>query len=181
MLPRILPFAATVPSGPLPYVMSWVYVCPLASRIDHWARVEALCVLPDVLCSVTLTTRKMFPALGWSNSLPVLFFTELSVTVQSALTTTGLPIAFPAGAVVGAGVFPVAGVFPAGACVACGGVFVAPWLAARMPPQPGTAFLRWWTWWIQGCPRRIWRVRLWCVGWVVGSRIVLHDLLLRAI
>src|SRR6266568_4921306 len=127
MLPRILPFAATVPSGPLPYVMSWVYVCPLASRIDHWARVEALCVLPDVLCSVTLTTRKMFPALGWSNSLPVLFFTELSVTVQSALTTTGLPIAFPAGAVVGAGVFPVAG------------VFVAPWLAARMPTQPSTA------------------------------------------
>src|SRR6266571_8533284 len=138
MFPRILPFAATVPSGPLPYVMSWVYVCPLASRIDHWARVEALCVLPDVLCSVTLTTRKMFPALGWSNSLPVLFFTELSVTVQSALTTTGLPIAFPAGAVVGAGVFPVAGVLPL-ACVACGGVFVAPELSARMPTQPSTA------------------------------------------
>src|SRR6266566_1863444 len=115
MFPRIFPLAATVPSGPLTYVMSWVYVCPLASRIDHWARVEAFCVLPDVFCIVTFTTRKISPALGISNSLPVLFFTELSVTVQSALTTTGFPIAFPAGACVGAGVLPVLGLLPAGA------------------------------------------------------------------
>src|SRR6266571_8289232 len=118
--------------------MSWVSVCPDESLSDHWPMEEAFCVAPDVFCIVTFTTRKMFPAFGVSNSLPVLFFTELSVTVQSALTTTGFPIAFPAGAVVGAGVFPVAGVLPL-ACVACGGVFVAPELSARMPTQPSTA------------------------------------------
>src|SRR6266571_5612214 len=118
--------------------MSWVSVCPDASLSDHCPMEETFCVAPEVFCIVTLTTRKIFPALGWSNSLPVLFFTELSVTVQSALTTTGFPIAFPAGACVGAGVFPVAGVLPL-ACVACGGVFVAPELSARMPTQPSTA------------------------------------------
>src|SRR5260221_14248125 len=96
---------------------------------------EAFCVAPDVFCIVTFTTRKISHTLGWSNSLQVLFFTELSVTVQSALTTTGLPIEFRAGAVVGAGVFPVAGVLPL-ACVAAGGVLGAPWLAARLPTKP---------------------------------------------
>src|SRR6266567_5735054 len=47
-------------------------------------------------------------------------------------------------------------------------------------PQPGTTLTWWWPWRIQGLPR-IGRIGLWCVGWVVGSRIVLHDLLLRAI
>src|SRR6266700_511270 len=48
-------------------------------------------------------------------------------------------------------------------------------------PQPGTPFLRWWPWWIQGLPW-IGRVALWCVRRVVGSRwIVLNDLLLCAI
>src|SRR6266567_942456 len=46
-------------------------------------------------------------------------------------------------------------------------------------PQPGTPFLRWWTWRIQGLPWRIRRVGLRRVRWVI--RIVLHDLLLYAV
>src|SRR5260221_842606 len=120
--------------------MSWVEVCHDASLSDHCPMEEAFCVAPDVFCIVTFTTRKISPTLGWSNSLPVLFFTELSVTVQSALTTTGLPIEFPAGAVVGAGVFPVAGVLPL-ACVACGGTLLAASPAGRIatPANEGNA------------------------------------------
>src|SRR6266849_1165558 len=91
MLPRRSPPAAIVPSGPPPKVISWLYVCPVESLSDHWIAVEAGCVVEDVLCSVTFTTRKIFPALGWSNCEPVFVFTELSVTVQSLSTITGAP------------------------------------------------------------------------------------------